>query len=147
MAPVSWAGAIAERVQLIEKVVIAFVINRTVWIVHPLGRGSDVELRMRWVGLGTRYGGLHGGCRSGDDFVGWRGRRAGVRQWNGKNRRGSDAKQVCHPNWIHEIGAIVKPLRARVDVYRPAGASNHLTIFVGINLDRNYDYEGDGEHQ
>ena len=58
VSPILGAIAVTEGIQLIEKVIVAVVIDRAIWIVHPLGRRNNVEDRARGICLGARGGGL-----------------------------------------------------------------------------------------
>ena len=56
--------------ELIKEVIIAFVKNRAVRIVHPLRGSGDVKNGTRKIGLRLWGGGLDGGCRPRQRFVG-----------------------------------------------------------------------------
>src|SRR5438552_16547770 len=51
MPPIFWAVAITEGMQLVEKMIVAAIINRTVWIIDPLCRSGDMKKRPRRIGL------------------------------------------------------------------------------------------------
>src|SRR5262249_21281498 len=65
--PILHAASIGKRVELIKEMVITFVENRPVRIVHPLRRCSDVKNRPRRISLRARDGGLDssGGANQG----------------------------------------------------------------------------------
>lgn len=69
VAPVFWAVALAEGVELIKEVIPAVVVNRAVGVVHPLGGSDDVEGGIPRIGLGARRGGVDGGLGAGDGVV------------------------------------------------------------------------------
>src|SRR5207247_9368927 len=67
--PVFRATAITERVQLVEEVIITFVINRAVRIVDPLRGRGDVKDRSGGISLSARCGGLDCSRRPCEAFV------------------------------------------------------------------------------
>ena len=70
VAPVLGPILIAVGVQLVKQVVIAFVKNRAVGVVNPLGRGGDVKNGVGGVGLSARGGCLDGRGRADEGFGG-----------------------------------------------------------------------------
>src|SRR5581483_3537509 len=67
VAPVFWAVAIAERIELIKQVVPTVVIDGAIGIVHPLGGSSDMKNGMPGISLGAGRGRIDGrlGARAG----------------------------------------------------------------------------------